>query len=518
MKKPKNLAHSLSFLTRPFAKHRWLRRTFLALAVLAGLLIIGMIATLAFVWQRSLVNTVGKVSFEKPLSIPPLADSVVGPDGTRTFNLTLQTGKTTFFDDAQTDTWGINQSYLGPTLRAKRGEKVQVTVKNTLPEASTMHWHGMHVPAKMDGGPHQPVAAGATWSPYWTINQPAATLWYHPHPHGQTEKHVYRGLAGMFILDDDSEVSRELPRTYGKDDLPIIVQDKKFSSDRQLSESSLGNEVVVNGTRTPHVSVTTELVRLRLLNASTARVYNFGLSNDQSMQLIASDGGLLEKPVAMKRIVLSPGERAEVIVAMQPNQQTILRSYPTKTGANFYTNRTTGGDDSLDIMQLRAAAQLEPSPKVPQQLTTIPRLKAVDAAITRKFTLSGFSINDKLMDMNRIDATVKRGETEIWEVTNIDALVHNFHIHDVQFQVLSVGGSPPPPELSGYKDTVLVKPGQTVRLIMQFTDYSDPQYPYMFHCHLLNHEDQGMMGQFVVVEPGQAPKQRIDPSLMKHEH
>lgn len=507
MKKAKTLTAMASV---PPKKHRWLRRILIALAVLVGLFVLGTVAVLAFVWQRSLVDTVGKVSFDNQLPIPQLADSVITPDGTRTFNLTLQTGQASFFDDAKTDRWGINQSYLGPTLRAKRGEKVQINVKNTLAETSTIHWHGMHLPAQMDGSPHQPIKPEATWSPHWTISQPAATLWYHPHPHGQTEKHMYKGLAGMFILDDDSETANELPHAYGEDDIPIIIQDKKFKKDRQLDDGNTGNEIVVNGARTPHVKVSTELVRLRLLNASTARVYNFGLSNDQPMQLIASDGGLLEQPVVMKRVLLSPGERAEVVVAMQPSKIVTLRSYPTTIGANFYTNRTLGGDDSLDIMQLRAGASLAPSPGLPQQLASIERLDKTAATTTRQFKLSGFAINDKFMDMNRIDATIKRGDTEIWEVTNIDSLVHNFHVHDVQFQVLSIDGSPPPPELGGGKDTILVKPGQKVRLIMQFTDFSDTKYPYMFHCHLLNHEDQGMMGQFVVVEPGQRPVERID--------
>ncbi|MBM7093806.1 multicopper oxidase domain-containing protein, partial [Streptomyces sp. S12] len=141
--------------------------------------------------------------FDNALAIPPLAESTVEQDGTRVFSLRMQAGETEFRDGVRTPTWGFNGTYLGPTLRAKRGEKVRVRITNELGEASTVHWHGMHLPARMDGGPHQMIAPGGTWTPHWTVDQPAATLWYHPHPHGKTEEHVRRGLAGLFLLDDD---------------------------------------------------------------------------------------------------------------------------------------------------------------------------------------------------------------------------------------------------------------------------------------------------------------------------
>lgn len=507
-------------------QRRWLKRILLtALAII--LVPILTLATYLFLkYQNELTNTAGKVTFSTALPIPRLAESTVSADGTRTFDLSLKTGKTEFFPGTQTETWGINGNYLGPTLRAKNGEKVQFKISNDLPQTTSVHWHGMHVPAKMDGGPHQSIKSGETWEPNWTIKQPAATLWYHPHPHGLSEKHIYRGLAGMFILDDDNPAALQLPHVYGKDDIPVIVQDKEFTKDKQLDEGpgsaatgKIGKEIIVNGARTPFLAVSTEKIRLRLLNGSAARIYNFGMSDDREMQVIASDGGLLEQLTSVKRLVLSPGERAEVIITMRPDEKVTLRSYPMEMKSGLLNNRTFGGDDTLDILQLRALPMLESSPAIPSKLAVIEKLDPAKAAATRQFVLDGSKkINDKSMDMNRVDLAVTKGTSEIWEVTNEAQMPHNFHVHDVQFQIISIDGSPPPLELAGYKDTVRIFPGQTIRIIMEFTDYADATWPYMYHCHLLRHEDDGMMGQFVVIEPGQVAPSRLKGSMDDMQH
>jgi FtsP/CotA-like multicopper oxidase with cupredoxin domain len=162
-------------------------------------------------------------------------------------------------------------------------------------------------------------------------------------------------------------------------------------------------------------------------------------------------------------------------------------------------------------MQLRAPASLTPSADVPARLATIDKIPASAAVATRKLELtSEETINNESMDMNRIDFSPVKGTAEIWDVTNVHDTPHNFHIHDIQFQVLSVDGKTPPPELRGRKDTIFMPPGRDVRLIMKFTDYSDPNHPYMFHCHLVRHEDKGMMGQFTVVDPGQKSTKHLD--------
>lgn len=458
------------------------------------------------------VSTVGKVSFETPLAIPPLAESSVDADGTRVFHLDAQAGSTEFTPGVPSDTWGFNGSYLGPTLVANRGEHVRVDVTNSLDEPTTVHWHGMHLPAEMDGGPHQMIDPAATWSPEWDIDQQAATLWYHPHPHGETEHHVARGLAGMFLLKDDIEAALPLPREYGVDDIPVIVQDTAFSAEGERETGqhgfagALGDELIVNGTRGPYVDVTDELVRLRLLNASAARTYAFTWGDGRPIDLIATDGGLLEASVELDRIMLSPGERAEVLVRVTSGERLVLRSEMTAGTAGMIDTiaAMNGGTDSFDVLEVRAADRLDPSAAVPQRLVEMPPVDENRVVTTRTFDLNGFEINGHQMEMGRIDETVTVDTTERWTVTNTSQMPHSFHVHDVQFRIASIDGSPPPPELAGWKDTFFAAPETEFELILRFEDYADPDTPYMYHCHLLWHEDQGMMGQFAVVEPGQS--------------
>lgn len=486
-----------------------LRRVLMWTAIVVAVCLVigvGVIGWFALSYFTASINTIGKVDFDREVDIPPVAESQV-ENGVRVFDLTMQRGDTDLGQDALTPTWGINGSYLAPTIRAERGEHVQVRVTNELGEASTLHWHGMHLPAAMDGGPHQMVAPGQTWTPDWHIDQPAASLWYHPHPHGETAEHVYRGLAGMFIIDDAAEAALDLPRDYGVDDIPLIVQDRKFHDDGTLDTSTsfmqstgiIGDTVLVNGTPGPYFEVTTHTVRLRILNGSNTRRYNFVFDDQRAFQLIGTDGGLLEAPVELSNIQLSPGERAEIVVAFTPGEQIRLQSRPSVGG-----DRLAGGEDHLDIMQFRVADQLQGITEVPAELVDMRRLDESNAARTRDFELSGYSINNQMMDMARIDEVVTLGDTEIWTVTNIDGQTHNFHVHDVQFQILDIGGREPPPELQGWKDTVWLPLGEPVRLIMRFTDYASDDYPYMYHCHMLRHEDQGMMGQFIVVQTGQS--------------
>jgi len=480
-----------------------LRRLLYVLVSLAVVTVAGLAALVLVV--SAPVSTVGDVPFDQRLAIPPLARPHVTADGTRVFDLTADEGTATLRPGEPTKTWGFNGPYLGPTLRAARGEKVRVNVHNALDETTTVHWHGMHLPARFDGGPHQPIAPGRTWSPHWRVDQPAATLWYHPHQHGQTEDHVNKGLAGMFILDEpDSEIADLLPHEYGVDDIPLIVQDKRLDDDGQIQDGGLGDDVLVNGSHGPYLDVTTEKVRLRLLNASVKRVFSFGFSDNRDFVMIGSDGGLLPRPVRLDRLRLSPGERAEIVVGMRPGEDVVLRSYPPDLGTGGILDRFNGGDDEFDVLQLRADPDLRRSPQIPAHLAPAPQLRTTGATV-RSFQLQGRTINGSSMDMSRIDQTVQLGTTEVWRISNTDGEYHSFHVHDVQFSVLRLDGHIPGRELSGWKDTLFLPPGTTARVAMRFTDYADPDSPYMYHCHLLQHEDNGMMGQFVVVAPGQQP-------------
>ncbi len=443
-------------------------------------------------------STTGELQFENPLNIPPLLEPTIDEDGTKNFTLTMQKGTTEFFPGKQTNTWGINGSYLGPTIRVSKGDQVSFDVINDLGETSTLHWHGMHLPAEMDGGPHQMIEAGETWSPHWTINQPAATTWYHPHLHGKTGLHVYRGLAGMFIIDDED--SSQLPSQYGVNDIPLVIQDKLFTEDGQFDENLdvepfglMGDQILVNGTVDPYLEVTETEIRFRLLNGSNARAYHFGFDDGRSFKVIANDAGLLQEPVEVDRLMLSPGERAEIIVGFEPGDETILRSFAGENGID---------NGEFEFIKIVAADDLKESTTIPDVISTNEPIEAPENAKTRTFTLTTEAkINGKEMDMNRIDEVVTANTTEIWEIINL-GWDHNFHIHDSAFQIIDIDGELPPPHESGRKDTVFIPAGSTVRLAVKFGEYTGMKYPLMYHCHLLLHEDQGMMGQFVIVEPG----------------
>jgi FtsP/CotA-like multicopper oxidase with cupredoxin domain len=500
-----------------------MRRLLVWILASAGLVATALVGAGFWFYSAAETDRTGERTFDNELRIPPLLEPRPDAHGRKVFDLSLKRGETEFLPGKPAETWGVNGDYLGPTLRARRGDEVLMKVDNGLPETTTLHWHGMHLPAVADGGPHQKIEPGSTWSPTWTVDQPAATLWYHPHPHGDTEDHVYRGVAGMFILDDARGDALALPRDYGVDDIPLIVQDKRLDDDGGLDFSRgpvspigrLGDEILVNGTHDPHLNVSHERVRFRLLNASTARIYDIGFADGRDFALIGTEGGLIGAPHRMKRIRLSPGERAEIVADFEPGEKTVLRSFEPDLGTNFFEGRFSGADDSFHLLEVRTASELAPSPRIPARLAPEPRLDEGDAVRTRRFELSGSRrINGKEMDLGRIDERVTVGTTEVWEVHNESGTPHSFHPHDVRFRILDYAGEPPPPELAGWKDTVYVPPGERVRLVTRFEDYADPANPYMFHCHILRHEDQGMMGQFTVAEGGREPP----PPHTRHHH
>lgn len=488
------------------------RRSFLRLAALSAVA-----ATSAC--SAAGASATGPPGATARLRIPPLARPEVGADGVKQFALALRgDGRSEFLPGTTTATWGINGAYLGPTVRASRGDEVRMVVTNRLAETSTLHWHGLHLPARMDGGPHQMIEPGATWISGWTIDQPATTSWYHPHLHGTTAQHVFRGLAGLFVVDDPD--APPLPHDYGVDDVPLIIQDKRFDAAGQLDDSGvdtgtfgfLGDTIVVNGTYDPFLEVGAELVRFRLLNASNARVYRIGFADDRPFQVVATEGGPLERPATTDRVELSPGERAEIVVRFAAGEQVLL----TSRGEDGERANDIEEDD-FDLLRIVAAAWLSPAAPVPALLGGSPATAPAPGARVRAFVLTGSEINGKDMDPARIDEVVPAGALEVWEVRNT-TYAHNFHVHGASFRVLDLDGGTPPLHQDGPKDTVFIPKEGTARLAVQFAQHTDPTSPYMYHCHILRHEDKGMMGQFVVVEPGTEP--RVPPVLAGpgHQH
>ena len=472
-------------------------------AGLAGAAIVGpRIST--WMTDSSVIST----DHETNLTIPPVATGELR-DGIRHFDLNLQAGTSEFVSGQLTPTSGANGSYLGPTLRASRGEIVQVNVHNSLTEDTSVHWHGMHLPPEMDGGPHQMIETGTSWLPVWEIAQPAATLWYHPHPHGKTAEHTWNGLAGLFIIDDD--IPANLPSDYGVDDIPLVIQDRGFDDDGDFDRTDwafgyFGDHILVNGTWGARFEVTRKLTRFRILNGSNTRWYNLAFVDDRPFQVIATDSGYVgENPPELTSLLISPGERAEIVVEFAPGDDVMLRS----VGEDRWQLDDYGVENDFDIIRFIADGRLGESDEI-----VVPRFTSkLDDPLgenRRRYSLEGHNaINGKEMDMSRIDDVITTGAEEIWEVYATRFASHNFHIHGVSFEVLDVNGEEPPVHQRGPKDTVQVLKDKTVTLRVTFPDYSDETYPYMYHCHILRHEDNGMMGQFLVVEPGrenQVPK------------
>ncbi len=463
-----------------------------------------------------------------PLPVPPLDDGELIA-GVRVFRLDLQAGTVDFGAGAPTATYGINGAYLGPTLRFRRGERVRLEVTNSLAEPSTLHWHGMHVPAASDGGPYVMVAPGATWVTEYDVTQRPMTAWYHPHPMHQTARQVYMGLAGVIYVDDPTPPA-DLPSTYGVDDLPLVIQDRRFFADgthpysggatvamHDMMAGLKGQSMLVNGAVQPRGVIAQGLIRLRVLNGSNARAYNLGFADDRRFRVIASDGGLLAAPVETTRALLAPGERAELLVdfsADPTGAEVTLRSFSGEVfGALFTGQMGANLADALDratfdLATFEVGAPLPTAIVAPTAFAPIERIAESAAVRTRQLTLSmamgGVFINGtRMTELATVPAAISFdipvGDTELWTVTNTSGMPHPFHVHHRQFQVLDVDGAPPAAPLAGWKDTVLVGPGQVVRLLLAFAGVGDRDVPYMFHCHILEHEDHGMMGRFFLI-------------------
>jgi len=488
--------------------------------------------------------------FSQSFITPPL-DQGVMIGGARTFNLNMQTGSTQFFPGINTATAGYNQNYLGPTLEIQKGDSVVFNVSNNLSWNinSTTHWHGMHLPAMMDGGPHSPIAPGATWTATWNMLNRAGSYWYHPHPHSDTgladslnttSWQVYQGLAAMMIVRDTETDTLGLPSTYGVDEFPLIIQDKSFIGDTTrfgvlpgptsgMAAIRRGETILVNGVITPDLNAPSQLVRFRILNASNGRVYRIGFSDNRPFDVIASDGGVLDTVHVTTRLDIAAAERYEIIVDFSSDQGDTLQliafnseiepfNYPTGGGlGNIYWNPPLQDNydvSDFEIMTFNVGATVgTPITSYNTDLTeivSIPETSANNFSAPREYELSppppgsfGFTINDLTYDPTRIDDTITLGHTEIWDITNIATMAHPYHIHGNSFQIISRtnGWRPSHPWELGWKDVVVIHSGETVRIIKEFTDYADPNMAYMSHCHILEHEDAGMMTHWVVIDP-----------------
>ncbi len=459
----------------------------------------------------------GFVHSQNPLFIP---DTIAGPN----INLVMHHDSVQIFPGNMSHTYAYNSnSYLGPTLIFEKGTDISITVNNQIDDTTTVHWHGIHVPSVWDGGPHTPILQNTTWNPQFTVMDHAATYWYHPHLHKKTALQAIKGAAGLIIVRDSLESTLVLPRKYGTDDFPLIVQCQQYDSLNQAMPLGMQDStLMVNGTLDPFLDAPAQVVRMRLLNASGERVFNFGFTGNMQFYQIGTDGGLLNAPNLTTRIRLAPGERAEILLNLSGliGQSFYLMCYgselpmgiqggptmPMPPGSPPMDSPLNGVD--YNIMLINVTAQTSNAVlTIPASLANnIPYSESqADANRTIRFTADSlmvmdgpFYFNDSTFDMMRIDYTIPLDNIEIWKLVNETMVAHPFHIHDVQFFILDRNNIPPGPEEMGRKDVVLVPPGDSVRFITQFSDFVDTMIPYMYHCHILMHEDAGMMGQFIV--------------------
>jgi spore coat protein A, manganese oxidase len=441
--------------------------------------------------------------------------------------------------------WTYGGSFPGPTIRRPAGHRTEVTFHHELPRSVgelTVHLHGGHNRTQFDGQPggltpsHArsfycdiPRGLSARQSGNDVLLEPggkrtyvydlmedgrperAAFQWYHDHRLDHTARNVWRGLAGMWIVDDEFEAGLPLPR--GERDIPLMIADRSFDRHNQLTDPFTNrrppddgvnaHDVLVNGAYMPHHRVSAQRYRLRILNVSQFRPYNLYLSNGAPMIQIGTDSGLMPRPVRRAEVMLGPGERAEVVVdfAAAAGERVELRSGPRHGTRNPLGTRPYIGA----LMQFRVDSQRLPDrTRVPRKLRPLPAwTKHVSHKPTHSWEISiggafktTWLINGRTFNPARADAHPKLGATETWEIVNRTQVAHMMHLHATDWYLLSRNGKPPPPWEDCLKETFFVYPRERILLAGRFADYTGK---FIVHCHMLDHEDHGLMAQFEVV-------------------
>jgi FtsP/CotA-like multicopper oxidase with cupredoxin domain len=400
---------------------------------------------------------------------------------------------------------------LGPTICSNTGDVANINFQNNLSEKTNIHWHGLKIPANMDGHPEAIVNAAGSFNYQFAINQRAGLSWYHPHPNGATARQAFQGLAGLFVINDAEEAALNLPS--GIYEIPLVIQDKRLTSSGitynpsmgEVMSGYMGETIIVNGVASPYTEVATRFYRLRILNGSNARIYNLALSNNADIIIIGNDGGLLKNPPTLKSILLAPGERLDVLV----NFEGLAIATEVFLESRMFDNGGSAqGKQGFKIMKFKVTQTVSDGFTVPVTLSSVNIIPASAASRIRNFVIdamqmsSGMNmtgihrINGKTYDKDRIDENVPANATEIWVFDNSQGdEPHPIHLHGVHFQVLERSGGRGQLIASenGWKDTVLLLPQEKVKLIIPFASLTGI---FVFHCHNLEHEDDGMMLQY----------------------
>lgn len=435
-------------------------------------------------------------------------------------------------------------SYLGPTIRLRRGQTVKIHIHNELPEDTTVHWHGLHVPSDVDGQPRLPIRPGETMTVGFEVLDRAGLFWYHSHAHGDQGGRVgfqsYAGLAGLLIIEDDEELGLRLPA--GKNELLLVLQDRTFAGANELvyldggmvgmmerMRGFLGDRILVNGTPPTTRKIVARPYRIRVLNGSNARIYKLAWSDGRPVTVIGADGGLLKKPESKPYAVLAPAQRLDIWVDLSDSRpgsrlELISDSYEAGMmsggmmnrgmmgGMGVRGNATLPDGGRFTLMTLEVTESNNITEPLPTELARArKKIPVTGSAPIRQFELSqammrGFAINGRRFAGTTVadGEKVRLGDTEIWEFRNNTPMPHPMHVHGLQFNVIgrdtgghSRGWNGLSQGLvdSGWHDTVLVMPGETVQLAMTFERFDGL---YIYHCHNMEHEDNGMMRYFQV--------------------
>lgn len=443
----------------------------------------------------------------------------------------------------------IPGSYLGPTIRVRKGQKVRIRFINGLSEESIIHWHGLHVPEQFDGHPKDAIASGETYIYEYEVMNLAGTYWYHPHPHKLTGHQVYNGLAGLFIITDKEEQALNLPT--GKYDFPIVIQDRTFNDDNQLvyvngghmrgNDGFLGDQIFINGTSSQTISAEQGVYRPRLLNGSNSRYYKLGWEDGTPMTVIGTDGGLLAKPRNIPYVMMSSGERIDLWLNLSSHAigtEMVLKSLSFSNGGSEGEGggmgegmmggmgRSSQTEIPLGSEYLIAKIKIDKPGgnkyRLPESLLNLNKLDAGDAANRddpRPFTFgrSGmrWTINGRTFKTLEVadDEIVKLNTTEVWEIIHSGGgqgmgrnnVPHPIHIHQVQFNIIERNTDNMDQGLwndikdgfvdEGWKDTFLLMPGMKVKVLMTFKNFKGL---FLYHCHNLEHEDMGMVRNFEI--------------------
>ncbi|MGW0754401.1 multicopper oxidase family protein [Streptomyces sp. NPDC002587] len=446
---------------------------------------IGMVA------KSSAVQAAEPFTVEMP--VPRVARPVSTWGDTDVYELALQPAQVEILPGRTTPVLTYGGSFIGPTIKAKSGRKVRVKYVNNLGLPVNVHLHGGHVPPESDGYPMDLFAAGQSRTFDYPNGQGAATLWYHDHTHHMEAEHVYRGMHGFYLIECDSERQLRLPS--GQYDVPIMLRDAHFDAAGSLildvEHPEARSTLLANGRPLPYFPVAARKYRFRLLNSSIHKIFELDLGGVEMTQ-IASDGGLLPEPVTRTKLTLAPAERVEVVVDFSRHA----------VGSKLVLSDAGG-----PVMRFDVTRTAPDDSRVPARLRSMPPLPA--PARTRRMKLAvapskmAYAINDLSWDPERIDSVIQNGTTEVWEIYNGDTvdsefggIDHTFHLHMVQFRVLDRDGRPPLPGEAGFKDTVLVRPGETMRVQATFKGWPGK---YVYHCHMQEHNVAGMMAQLEIV-------------------